>query len=58
MTSNRVIRRIMAAGIPNRVYRVSNTSKMVNYSRVLPGCVYCIRVKWSARQARQARKGY
>ncbi len=55
MVSNREIRRIMAAGIPNRVYRVSNTRKMVNYSRVLPGCVYCVRVKWSARQAR---KGY
>lgn len=55
MVSNREIRRIMAKGIPNRVYRISNTRKMVNRSRVLPGCVYCIRVKWSARQAR---KGY
>lgn len=55
MVSNREIKRIMAIGIPNRAYRISNTRKMVNHSRVLPGRVYCVRVKYSARQAR---KGY
>lgn len=55
MVSNRAIRRILARGIPNRAYRISNTRKMVNHSRILPGRVYCVRVKYSARQAR---KGY
>lgn len=53
MISNRAIKRILARGVPNMVYRISNTRKMINHSRVLPGRVYCVRVKYSARMARR-----